>query len=257
MTPPEYVRPKSIPEALGALLGGTALGGGTTLAGRAREVARLVDLQDAGLDQLQAEGDWIRMGAMLRIQQMVEAEAELPAGLRDACRREAGLNLRTMASLGGTLLECSGRSLVVTALLGLHAQVRLEPGPQQWPLEELLTRRRSLPEGALITEVLVQAPMGMAVTSVARAPADRPIVCAAVARLAGRAPSYGVALGGFGSHPIGIPVAELALAAGDVRGAAEAARTAYATAEDAWASADYRAEVAATLVRRLAGEVGA
>jgi CO/xanthine dehydrogenase FAD-binding subunit len=254
MTPPEYVRPTTISEALTALRGGTALAGGTTVARRARGAARLVDLQSLGIDRLQVEGDHVRMGAMLRLQQL--AEAELPAVVGNACRREAGLNLRTMASLGGTLMMCSGRSPLATALLGLHAQVRMEPGPQQWSLDELLARRGSLPDGLLVTSIVFQVPLRIAQSAVARSPADRPILCAVVARLAGRAPSFGVALGGFGPRPIVIPEAELALAAGDVSSAAEAARTACANAQDAWASAEYRAEVAATFIHRLAGEVG-
>jgi CO/xanthine dehydrogenase FAD-binding subunit len=254
MTPPEYVRPTTIPEALAALRGGTARAGGTTITRRARGVARLVDLQVLGLDRLQVEGDHLRMGAMLRLQQLVEAE--LPDVLRQACRREAGLNLRNMATLGGTLLMCSGRSILATALLGLHAQVRMEPGPQQWPLNELLARRQSLPAGLLITSVVFQVPLGIALSSVARSPADQPILCAVVARWMGRGPSFGVALGGFGPRPMVIPEAELALAAGDVESAAEAARSACATAHDAWASAEYRADVAGTLILRLAGEVG-
>ncbi len=254
MTPPEYVRPMTIPEALAALKGGTALAGGTTVARRTRGVARLVDLQALGIDRLQIEGDRIRMGAMLRLQPMVEAE--LPEALREACRREAGLNLRTMASLGGTLLTCSGRSPLATALLGLHAQIRMEPGPQQWSLDDLLARRSSLPAGQLLTSVAFQVPLAIAQSAVARSPADRPIVCAVVARLAGRVPSFGVALGGFGSRPILLPEAELALAAGDVHSAADAARAACAGAQDEWASAEYRAEVAAISIHRLAGEVG-
>jgi CO/xanthine dehydrogenase FAD-binding subunit len=255
MTPPEYVRPTTVADVLLALRDGTAVAGGTTIARRADHLKRLVDLQDAGLGFLHVEGDRIRMGAMLRLQQMVAAQAELPDALREAARREAGLNLRTSASLVGTLLACSGRSPLVTALLALHAQVRQEPGPVQLTLDDLLTRRGDLPEGALLTEVLVQAPMSMALSSVARSPADRPIVCAVVARLTGRAPAFGIALGGFGVRPIVVPGAELALAARDVRGAGEAARAAYAQADDAWASAEYRAEVAAVLVRRLAAEV--
>jgi len=257
MTPPEYVRPTTVADALLALRAGTALAGGTTLALRADRLTRLVDLQGTGLDILEVEGDRIRMGAMLRLQQMVMAETKLPDALREAARREAGLNLRTSASVGGTLLACTGRSPLVTALLALHAQVRHEPGPVQLSLDDLLTRRGSLPEGTLITDVLLQAPMRVALSCVARSPADRPIVCAVVARLAGRAPSFGVALGGFGMRPVLVPDAELALAAGDVSGAAEAARAAYAQADDAWASAEYRSEVAAVLIRRLAGEVGA
>jgi CO/xanthine dehydrogenase FAD-binding subunit len=132
----------------------------------------------------------------------------------------------------------------------------MEPGPQQWSLDELLARRGSLPDGLLVTSIVFQVPLRIAQSAVARSPADRPILCAVVARLAGRAPSFGVALGGFGPRPIVIPEAELALAAGDVSSAAEAARTACANAQDAWASAEYRAEVAATFIHRLAGEVG-
>jgi CO/xanthine dehydrogenase FAD-binding subunit len=73
--------------------------------------------------------------------------------------------------------------------------------------------------------------------------------------LAGSGPAFGVALGGFGQRPMLLPDAELALAAGDRESAADAARAACSGAEDAWASAEYRADVAATLVRRLAGEV--
>jgi len=256
MTPPEYVRPNTIEDALKALRGGTALAGGTSLAPPARHITRLVDLQDLGLDGLGVEGDQVRLGAMLRLQQLVEATGDLPGGLIDACRQEAALNLRNMSSVAGALIACSGRSAVVTAFLALHSQVRLEPGPDQWSLNDLLDRRQAGLEGRLVTEILFQRPGTMAFAGVGRSPADRPVVCAAVSRLAGRAPAYGVALGGFGERPVLVPQAELALAAGDAAGAAEAARAAYAKAEDDWASGEYRAQAAATLVRRLAGEVG-
>lgn len=254
MAPPEYLRPRAIPEALEALRCGTALAGGTTLARRADRWSRLVDLQALGLDQVYREGGHIRLGAMLRLQQVLEAE--VPEALRDACRREAGLNLRNMATLGGTLLTGTGRSPAVTALLALHAQVRMEPGPQQWPLDELLARKTALPAGLLLTSVGFDVPPAMGYASVARSPADQPIVCIVLARLAGMTPSFGVALGGFGASPVLLPEAELALLAGDVPSALEAARRACVNAQDAWASAEYRADVAATLLRRLAGEVG-
>jgi CO/xanthine dehydrogenase FAD-binding subunit len=86
---------------------------------------------------------------------------------------------------------------------------------------------------------------------VARTPADRPIVAAAVGHTDGTA--YRVVLAGFGSRPVRVPRAEKALAADDPRAAGEAAAEAYAEAGDAWASAEYRSHVAAVLLRRLAG----
>lgn len=256
MTPTEYLRPPTIPEALKALQEGAALGGGTTLAPRARHLGRLVDLQALGLDALSVEGGQVRMGAMLRLQAMVEAAEALPQALIDATHLEAALNLRNMRSLAGCLITCSGRSTLATALLALHAHVRLEPGPGQGSLDDLLDRRPSPRDGRLVTEVLFQSPLAMGYAGVARSPADRPVVCLAVARFPGRAPAFGVALGGFDARPLGLVEAEGHLAAGDVERAAQSVASACAQADDAWASGEYRAHTAAVLLRRLAGEVG-
>jgi CO/xanthine dehydrogenase FAD-binding subunit len=256
MTPTEYVRPATIPEALKALKRGTALAGGTTLAPRARHYASLVDLQALGLDTLMAEAGQVRLGAMLRLQGLVEAEQGVPEALAEATRMEAGLNLRNTSSLAGSLIGCSGRSPLATALLALHAQVRLEPGPVQWSLDELLDRRRKELKGRLVIEIAFQTPGAIAYAGVARSPADRPIVCVAVARLEGRAPAYGVGLGGFGPRPRLVSGAERALASGEIEAAAQAIAAACASSDDAWASAEYRGQAAAALLRRLAEEVG-
>jgi len=256
MTPTEYVRPATIPEALKALKRGTALAGGTTLAPRARHYSLLVDLQGLGLETLATETGQVRLGAMLRLQTLVEAEREVPKALAEATRLEAGLNLRNTSSLAGSLIGCSGRSPLATALLALHAQVRLEPGPVQWSLDELLDRRLQELQGRLATEIAFQTPVAMAYAGVARSPADRPMVCVAVARLEGRAPAYGVALGGFGTRPKLVGEAEQALASGDIETAAGAVAAACTSSDDAWASGEYRSRAAAALVRRLAGEVG-
>lgn len=255
MTPTEYLRPATIPDALKALKRGTALAGGTTLAPRARHYALLVDLQALGLDTLTAEAGQVRLGAMLRLQTLVEAEQGVPAALAEATRLEAGLNLRNTSSLAGSLIGCTGRSPLSTALLALHAQVRLEPGPVQWSLDELLDRRLKELQGRLVTEIAFQTPGTMAYAGVARSPADRPVVCVAVARLEGRAPAFGVALGGFGPRPVLVSGAEHALASGEIDGAAQAIEAACGSADDAWASGGYRGKAAAALLRRLAGEV--
>jgi CO/xanthine dehydrogenase FAD-binding subunit len=141
-------------------------------------------------------------------------------------------------------------------MLSLHAQVRFEPGPGQWSLDELLDRRQQELEGRLVIEIAFQAPQAMAYAGVARSPADRPVVCVCVARLAGRAPAFGVALGGFGPRPRLVVEAERALASGEVEAAAQAVDSACASSGDAWASGEYRGKAAAVLLRRLAGEMG-
>lgn len=242
MPSPEYHRPQMLPEALRLLQNGTALAGGTRLAPDASRLASIVDLQALGLDQITAQADeWI-LGANLRLQALVESDEGLPAALIAACRLEAGVNLRNMATLGGTIMTATGRSALVTSLLALDARVSLEPDKIAQPLALLLDRRKNGLAGSLIVALTFAKAARLAYEQVARSPADRPIVCVAAARVPGEA-SLRIALGGFGERPILV-------------GDAHAAETAYTNAEDAWASAEYRSAVAGILVRRLAAEVG-
>jgi CO/xanthine dehydrogenase FAD-binding subunit len=171
---------------------------------------------------------------------------------------EAGWNLRNMATLGGTILSGDGRSPLLTVLLALGAEVTLEPGRESLSLEDLLANRDELAAGRLLTCVRFAIPENLGYEQVARSPADRPLVCASVSHSGGDGP-YGeirVALGGFGAQPIRVTEAESALQRrGGLGAAVKAAADAYAAAGDAWASAEYRSEVAGVLVRRLIAEV--
>jgi CO/xanthine dehydrogenase FAD-binding subunit len=94
----------------------------------------------------------------------------------------------------------------------------------------------------LITKVTISLQTALTYHYVARTPADRPVVCAAAARWpSGRTR---IVLGGFGKAPQTILDGE----AND--GVLEAAEAAYLTAEDQWASAEYRSHTAKVLVRR-------
>ena len=63
-------------------------------------------------------------------------------------------------------------------------------------------------------------------------------------------------LGGFGPRPQRVPKAEQALKdGGGIDAAAAAAQEAFASADDQWASGEYRGHVAAVLVKRLLTEV--
>ena len=78
--------------------------------------------------------------------------------------------------------------------------------------------------------------------TIARTPADRPIVCVAAARWpSGRTR---LALGGFGAAPT------LAMDGPEDSGAQIAAASAYSQAGDEWASAEYRSEAAGILALR-------
>jgi hypothetical protein len=82
----------------------------------------------------------------------------------------------------------------------------------------------------------------LAFETVARTPADRPIVCAALAQWpSGRTR---LALGGYGQAPL------LAMDGNEPGGVETAVRNAFAEAGDEWASAEYRSEMAAVLAKR-------
>jgi carbon-monoxide dehydrogenase medium subunit len=244
----EYHRPKSITEAVPLLARGRPLGGGTSLTPQRRGLDGAVDLQDLSLDRLEISSAEIVAGATVTLERFAQGcEREAPA-LCEAARREAALNLRNMATIAGTLVASDGRSPLTTVLLAAGSQVVLEPGEERASLDGLLSRRDETLAGKLIVRVHIPRPTFLGYLQVGRTPADLPIVCAALARW--EAPQKSTAaLGGFGLRPVLLEELPPALAS-----AAIVAREAYSGAGDAWASAEYRADVAAVLLRRLLEE---
>jgi CO/xanthine dehydrogenase FAD-binding subunit len=246
----EYHRPESLGEAMELLARQTPptvpLGGGTVLSRQHKPDVAVVDLQRLGLDGVTREGQLLRIGATATLQMFYDADG-LPEGargaLRDALEREMGWNLRQMASMAGTLASCDGRSPFVTALLALDPRLVWAPANDVEGLGDYLPLREEFVRGQMILEVRVPANASLRFAMVARAPMDRPLVCAAVATWpSGRTR---VTLGGFGKAPV------LAMDGPEPGGAPVAAREAYRFAEDAWASAAYRMDAAARLVQRL------
>jgi CO/xanthine dehydrogenase FAD-binding subunit len=245
----EYYRPQTLAEAI-SLLERTAietlpLGGGSVIA---RPVARpiaVVDLQDLGLATCLERGNWLDLGATLTLQALLEFP-RLPQALRKAIQHEATRNLRQVATIAGTLVAASGRSPFASVLLALDALLVLQPGDEEVPLSDLYSWREHKLHRRLIKCVTVPLNASLAYEYVARTPADLPIVCAAVAQWpSGRTR---IVLGGFGKAP------QLALDGPEPGGAEVAARAAYSQAEDEWATAEYRQEIAALLVRRCLGQ---
>ena len=247
----EYHRARSLDEAISLLKEGVPLAGGTSLIPRRRGLTSVVDLHDAGLGGLEATGAGLVAGSCVTLQSLAELGGSIPPALAHACLLEAGWNLRNVATLGGTLMAADGRSPLVTCLLALGAEVVLEPGGESLELDALLDRRESQRIDRLITQVAIPVSR-LAFEQVARSPADRPIVCVAVAQVTvqGDRSQLRVALGGFGARPLLVPRAD------SVDGWGRQAAEQYAGAGDTWASADYRSDVAGVLVRRLV-EAGA
>lgn len=247
----EYHRPTTLEEALELLSRvqpeTLPLAGGSMITQPTSRRFAVVDLQSLGLNTCEGRGKYLHFGATLTLQGILSScqksgKNTLPAALRKATELEASYNLRQVASVAGTLVAADGRSPFTTAMLALDAMLTILPGDEQVSLGNLLPFRGEGLRGRLIRGIRIPLNASLAYEYVARSPADRPIVCAALAAWpSGR---VRLALGGYGSAP------SLVFDGMDVSGLELAAQSACSQAEDAWASAEYRQETAGVLARR-------
>ena len=251
----QYYRPQTLEEALQLLSIADAypLGGGTLLTQPGEESFSVVDLQCLGLDTLSKSGDRLVIGATTTLQTLLES-SYTPGALKTALLLETPLNLRTMGTVAGTLVTCDGRSPFAVVMLALNAKMTFAPGDENITLGNYLPLRvetdgvrpiHRVGPGKLITKIEIPLNVKLAFESVARSPADKPIVCAALARW----PSdrTRLALGGVGKSP------SLALDGTEPNDLEAAARNAFAEASDEWASKEYRSEIAGVLAKRCLG----
>jgi len=261
-----YHRPKTLDEALTLLTqpNRIPLGGGTLVSKPTPDPVEVVDLQAIGLNAIKKHGNHLETGATVTLQQLLESE-HCPEALRSAIKIEAPINIRNTATVAGALVACDGRSTFVAALLALDAKLEVkgidtlelvemetETRPPQTTVEsisvgEFLPLRDKRIRGKLITAVTIPLNAKLAFEYVSRTPSDKPIVCAAAAQWnSGRTR---LALGGYGKSPM------LAMDGTEADGIGIAARNAYHEANDEWASAEYRMDVAATLAKRCAEQL--
>jgi len=251
-----YHRPKTLDEALTLLTQPNTLplGGGTLLSHasttphneRAAPLSatgnfEAVDLQLLGLDSLTKTGNNLELGATLTLQSLLESE-HCPSALKSALKLEAPLNIRNSATLAGTLVSCDGRSTFASILLAMDAKITIHQLSSKQSsvigVGEFLPLR---PRG-LITQITIPLNVKLAFEYVSKTPADKPIVCAALAQWnSGRTR---LVLGGYGKSPM------LGMDGTEGEGVEVAAKNAFHEATDEYASAEYRMDVAATLAKR-------
>jgi putative selenate reductase FAD-binding subunit len=235
-----YHRPQTLDEALALLAQPNTfpLGGGTFLSQPTPDPVSVVDLQSLGLDSLRAKGNDLEIGATCTLQALLENE-NCPTALKVAIKLEAPINIRNTATVAGTLVSSNGRSPFATALLSLDAKLSVASSQLSVvSIGEFLPLR---PRG-LITLITIPLNAKFAFEFTSKTPADKPIVAAALSQWnSGRTR---LALGGYGKSPM------LAMDGTEAEGLDAAARNAYHEANDEWASAEYRMDVAAVLAKR-------
>ena len=256
-----YHRPQTLDEALMLLSqpNRTPLGGGTLLSHSQTDSVEAVDLQSLGLDTIKKQGNNLEIGATVTLQQLLVSE-HCPDVWKSALKLEAPLNIRNAATVAGTLVACEGRSTFATVMFALDAKLEVKsidkfelvememesrPPKQEVAtvgLGEFLPLRLDQIRGKLITSISAPLNVKFAFDYISRTPADKPIVCAALAQWnSGRTR---LVLGGYGKSPM------LAMDGTEAEGVEAAAGNAFHEATDEWASAEYRMDVAATLAKR-------
>ncbi len=235
-----YHRPATMEEALRSLgaESASALAGGTVLNAAGRlSMGDVVDLQDVVPSSIEKDGERVTIGAMTRLQDLVDG-VDLPPILRELARREAPSTLRNAATVGGTVATADPDSELLAAFLVFGADVSLATtdGARTIPLRDVL--ENGVPRGSVITSISMSTTGETAAARTGRTPADVPIV-AAVGRRNGD--TVVLALTGVATTPRLVEQADLEMLdpPADFRG-----------------SAEYRRHLAAVLVRRVVDNLG-
>lgn len=184
-TPVSYHRPSTLADAVALLAtpGSVILAGGTVVnAGKRPAGSVLVDAQALGLDGLRLlPPSSLVVGATTRLSALA-TDAQVPAWLRDLARRELPSSLRTLATVGGTVVAGGAHSVLLAGLLACDAVVVISgaDGADEVALAEVLHSPAILAR-RIITSVRLDVSGAANVQSTARTIADVPIV-ACVAR---------------------------------------------------------------------------
>lgn len=255
----DYVRPSSMEEAYRMLLlpGSRALGGGAFMQISGARMETGVDLSKLGLDFIQEKDETIEIGSMTtlhEIQQNGILDKYYNGYFSSCISRIMGVQIRNIATIGGTIWGKYGFSDLLTSLLVLDSQVVLyHLGSMS--LEEFLSGDAG--RDILMKLVLKKHKCRAAFISEKNSAGDFPVLNAAASKIEGR---YMIAVG---ARPARACLAHKAMAYMDSAG--EDIRCASLTGElasqtlsfgsDTRGSSEYRKELCKALVKRCILEV--
>lgn len=175
----EYHRPESLEQARRLLNRKSPvtipLAGGTAVSRFSDKPVAVVDLQALGLNKIVIDSDRCKIGAMARIQDLVEHPG-IPSGLSKAARRETTINLRRVATIGGVLMTSDGRSPLLGSLLACDAKLFWDNDSKPLSLDDWLKNDRQKNTGKLLTGIEFLLMDESDYEDVARSPEDNPLL---------------------------------------------------------------------------------
>lgn len=254
-----YEKPSSMEQAYRMLLspGSRAIGGGAFMQISGASMETGVDLSNLGLDFIQEKDDSIEIGSMTtlwEIQQNGILNKYYDGCLLRCIRQIMGIQIRNIATIGGTVWGRYGFSDLLTALLVLDASVVLYHGGSM-SLEEFLDEK---PDRDILMKIVIKKHECRAsFLSEKNSAGDFSVLNAAVSKIDGR---FKIAVG---ARPGRACLVHKAMAFMDSAG--EDVRCASLTGElagseinfggDIRGSSDYRKELCRVLVKRCILEV--
>jgi len=264
-----YARPGSIEDAV-TLVQSTPnavyLGvGAWTIACGNPDIEAVVDLQACGLDTIQGRLEDLRIGSMVRLQQLIDhADVGTVADgmLAKAARFTQSRTLREQGTLGGTLMIGGSADPLTTALLALDASIcYADPVLHTAPFTSFVAYRdRLIKTRVLVTELQVKRPSprsSSAFEAVGRSPSDKPVICVAATIIVdeGLPEALYISVGGADTRPVRLHKTEHILKGQLLNAERVAEALAPALQElhpvgDYRGSAEYRLAMVKTLVRR-------
>jgi CO/xanthine dehydrogenase FAD-binding subunit len=237
----DYFRPKTVKEAIelqNSHANSRFLGGGSSTQNTFEDYYA-IDLQLLGLNKIEKENNCFTIGATVTLDEIFEYFKSRP-DLCQALRIEGSKNQRNRATLGGLLKTGDGRSPFLTCLASLESVIYMEPGNEVIDIKQFFIKRKQYSH--LILHMKFELPENFKFESIARSPLDKPIVCCAVST---NGAESSVGIGGFGKYPQCVNGKRL-LQLNEKQIIEE-----FSLADDAWASASFRASLIKTMTNRL------
>ena len=186
MTIREYARPATLEEAwqLNQKKPNRVLGGMLWLKMEKINVGTAIDLSGLGLDTIEETDDGFSIGAMVTLRQL-ELHPGLAAytdgAVRESVRHIVGVQLRNLATVGGSIYSRFGFSDVLTMFLALNASVELYKGGVV-PLAEYA--QRPYDRDILVRVLVPKENARFVYQSVRNSQTDFPVLTCAAAKLA-------------------------------------------------------------------------
>ena len=130
MTIREYKRVESLEEAweLNQKKANRVIGGMIWLKMSRGNVGTAIDISGLGLDQIEETEDAFEIGAMVTLRQLEEhpgLAAYTDGAMRESVRHIVGVQLRNLATVGGSIYGRFGFSDVLTMFLAMDTEVEL------------------------------------------------------------------------------------------------------------------------------------